>query len=279
MPLRQLEPFNNVGANQRAILQSSLVLGNTLEHIELTLGGTTFNKTHVGPTRAKVNQKTIWEIASGADWDKIQLYNGHPSPAGFLDMLFSEPRARDRLGQMAGAIDLSVGASNFTLEMDILGATAPTLAAQAIVSPPQSKGADIENQFSPFLRGMLLTTIPISAAVNEAMYQVNVPRGAILKRLYIMHANLTTFRAKRDSVDIWGPTTVAQAAQLADVYGHDPQSGLYVYDPMVDDNLSSAIPSVRARDGRTADFQFLFTTSAADTLRVYSDVLVPLSFI
>lgn len=277
-PIRRLEPFANVGANQRAILQSSLVLGNTLEQIVLTLGGTTFTKSHLGVMRAKVNQKTIWELSTGNDLNAIQLYNGHPAAAAYLSLMFSEPRARDRVGQMMGALDLSAGASTFTLEVDIGAATSPTLTAHAILSPPQSKEGGAGNAVSPLMRALLLTTIPISAAVTDAAYEVNIPRGSLLKRLYIMHANLTGFRVKRDGVDIWESVTPALANFVEDEYGHDPQSGMYVYDPILDDNMSAAIPTVRP-DGRLATHQFLFTTSGSDTLRVYADVYTPLSLI
>lgn len=277
-PLRRLEPFNNVGANQRAILQSSLVKGNTLEQIVLTLGGGAFTKSHLGVMRAKVNQKTIWELNSGNDLNSIQLYNGHPAAAAYLSLMFSEPRARDRVGQMMGALDLSAGVDTFTLEVDIGAATTPTLTAHAILSPPQAKGDGAAAAVSPLMRAMLLTTIPISAAVTDAAYDVNVPRGSLLKRLYIFHTNLTGFRVKRDGVDIWESVPPALASFIEDEYGHDPQAGLYVYDPILDDNMSAAIPTMRP-DGRLATHQFLFTTSNADTLRIYADVYTPLQLI
>lgn len=275
MALIKLEPFQNVGANQKAVLSSMRVLGNTVEQIIFKLGGT-FTKSQINLLRLRLNQKTVWEI-TGADLDKQQSYDGHPANASFLTMMFSSPRARSILGQLAGAIDTSFGVASFVIEADIGGATNPTLEAWAVVSPAQTKQGPEFAGVSRLIRAMLPTTVVISAAVNDLAYEINSGSvaGALMQRIYLHHANLSKFRVRRDGVDIYEEVTPALASYLADEYAHDPQSGLFVADFINDDNLSNALPSLRP-DGRKANNAFLFTTSAGDTIRAYTSVLAPL---
>lgn len=279
MALLKLEPFPNVPTTGTAVLDTQRVLGNTVEQIILKLGGTTFTKSLITKLRVRLNQKVIWEV-SGSDLDKMQLYNAHPASANYLSIMFTEPRGRTVLSQLAGAIDTSFGISSFVIEVDIAGATAPTLEAWAIVSAPQARlGAEFA-AIAPLIRAMLPTQIVISSAVTDLAYAVNAGSGAgaLLKRLYLHHANLTNFRVKRDGVEIFESVAPALNSFYQDEYGHDPQSGLYVADFIHDDNLSNALPTLRPNGG-VATHQFLFTTSASDTIRGISDVLAPLQLL
>jgi hypothetical protein len=74
---------------------------------------------------------------TGARTDTRMQYRGITANASFLTIDFSEIRAKTENGQSIGAIDTTAGVSSLKLEVQITGATAPTLAGWAEVSPPQ----------------------------------------------------------------------------------------------------------------------------------------------
>lgn len=271
----KLEPFDNVGVSKRATLKTSRVLGNTVEAIHLKLGGT-FTKAQMDLIRVKLNQKTIVEV-TGAQLDKMNLYSGWPASATHITIPFCEHRSRTIQGGLLGAVDTSLGIRDFTVEVDISAApTAPTLQAWADISPPKLLQNPQENGL---IRALLLSTLtPNSAAKHTLSVNAGSAAGALLKRLYIFHANLTQFAVKRDGIDVYEEVDTALNSYCQDNMGHDPQSGLYVADFIEDDNQSRTL-TTRRPDGSEVTHQFQFTVSAADTLQVISDVYAPLVLI
>lgn len=273
MSIVRLEPFENVAANARAVLKSSRVLGNTVEAVHLKLGGT-LTKALITLIRVKLNQKTIWEI-TGSELDSYNAYLGMPQDASHLSLYFGEPRARTVQGQLLGAIDTSLGVRDFTLEVDLGAGAGHTLQAWAEISPPKLLGP-AENAL---IRGLLLSTLtPNSAADHTLHINTGNAAGALIKRLAVFHANLTKFRVKRDGVDIFEDVDIALNSFIQNNTGHDPQAGLYVADFIHDDNQSRAI-TTRRPDGTEVNHQFIFSTSAADTMRVLADVYAPLALL
>jgi Viral coat protein P2 N-terminal domain len=269
----KMEPFENVGPNARAVLKSSRVLGNTVEAIHLKLGGS-LTKALITLIRVKLNQKTIWEV-TGAQLDAMNLYLGMPASTTHLSLYFVEPRARTIQGQLLGAIDTSLGIRDFTIECDLGAGATHSLQAWAEIAPPKLLG-DRENAL---IRGLLLSTLtPNSAADHTLHVNVGNAAGALIKRLNTFHANLTRFRVKRDGVDIFEDVDDPLNDFYQDNTGHDPQAGLYVADFIHDDNQSKAI-TTRRPDGTEVNHQFIFTTSAGDTLRVIADVYAPLALL
>lgn len=271
MSLIRLEPFENVSPGARAVLKTYAVLGNTVEAIHLKLGGT-FQKADIAQLRVKLNQKTIWEV-TGSELDAYNQYLGQPAHARHLSLWFTEPRARTIAGGLLGAIDTSLGIQHFTIEVDIdAAAVSPTLDAWAEISPPRML-PDAENAL---IRGLLLSTLtPNTAARHTLHLNTGNAAGALLRRIFINHTNLTEFRIKRDGVDIFQEVDQSLGEFIDENLGHVWQPGLYVANFTRDDNQSKAL-TTRRPNGSAVNHEFQFTVSAADTMRVHTDILAPL---
>ena len=278
--IRQCEPFLNVIATGRAVLNSKLVLGNVIERLYLVLGGGSFTKAMISQVRTRLNGKVTYGDISGTNVDLMQRYLLLNNTAGFLTIDFTEPVARSIQGQLMGAINTNAaGVNDFTVEVDIAGATTPTLQAWVQLRTPESMSPQMgfDANIAPVLRGLIPTTIPITGAGE---FQADVNYGARglsnIKRLLIFSSILTSLRIKRDSLDVFESVAAALNTYVALDYGRVAQAGLYVWDPLVDGNQADAYPT-RRTDGIPSNYQFLFTCSGAGTLTVYADVYTTLN--
>lgn len=277
---RKLEPFSNVVATGRAVLSSKLVLGNVVERVVLVLSGGSFTKAMISAVRVRLNGKVVFGDVSGTVLDLIQRYTLLNNTAGYLTIDFTEPLAKSIQGQLMGALNLNaLGVTDFTIEVDISGATTPALDGYVQMRAPSSMTADkgFDGRLAPIMRALIPTTIPVSAS-GEIQADVNYGAGgnSLIKRLYISSSILTSFRVKRDSLDINDATATALQTYLALDYGRVAQTNLYVWDPLVDGNQSDAVPT-RRLDGSASNFQFLFTASGAGSHLVLSDVYTTLA--
>lgn len=265
---KNLAPFQNVAANQTAVLPS-IDQGMTYEKIILALGGTALTKAMLTAIRLWLGGKKIWEI-SGSDLDGINQYYGLTANAAYLELPFAFPKAKSLDEYLAGAIDTSQGFSNFSLEVDIGAATAPTLAAYAYVSAPIPKSKGYKN-----LMRTMVKTAYAPAAANE--YTVPVPLGgaggALINALHFYHANITQLQVVKDSFYLLqkglnGPMQFEQ-----NEVGRTTQAGLISWDPLAGkDFLSDTVPTLRGNN-QQASWEIKVTTSAADNLRIYSDLM------
>jgi len=273
--IRHLEPWVNVVATGRAVLNSALVLGNIIERVYLVLGGTTFTKAMVSAVRVKLNGKVTYGDISGTNLDLFQTYQLGNTAAGFLTVDFVEPDSKSMQGEILGAIDTNAaGVNTFTMEMDIAGATAPTLDSWAQLRDVASVSP--QNGFNPNLRPLLRALISTSltaTAAAEQQYQLNVGSGgnSLVKRLIVFSTILTNIRIKRNSLDIYEYVAPTLASWLQADYGKHPQANMYVVDWLADGNQSDTQPT-RNADGTIANYQFLLTASGAGTFQVYADV-------
>lgn len=279
--LRHLEPFVNVVATGTAVLNSATVLGNIIERIYLVLGGGAFTKAMITPgVRVKLNGKTTFGTITGSNLDLLQTYQLGNSSASFLTVDFVEPDSKSMQGEILGAIDTNAaGVNSFVLEVDIAGATTPTLdswaqlrdvASITDVAGQPSKG--FNPNFRPLLRALIQSNLTSTAAAQQ-QYQINVGSGgnSLIKRLFIFSSILTSVDIKRNSVDIWQDVTPALLTFAAGDYGRHPQANLYVVDWLVDGNQLDTQPT-RNADGTLANYQWLLTASGAGLHTVYSDV-------
>lgn len=278
--IRQCEPFLNVAANQRAVLNSKLVLGNVIERLYLVLGGGAFTKAHLLQIRARLNGKVTFGDITGTNLDLLQRYLLLNNTAGFITIDFTEPVARSIQGQLMGAINMNAaGVNDFTVEVDIGAATTPTLQAWVQMRSPASMTADkgFDPTMAPVIRGLIPTTIPITGA-GEFQADVNYgSRGqSNIKRLVIYSTILLGLRIKRDSLDVFESVTAALNTYVQLDYGRVAQANMYVWDPLVDGNQSDAYPT-RRDDGIPSNYQFLFNCSGAGQLQVYADVYTTLN--
>lgn len=278
--LRLLEPVQNVLANQHFVLNSKLVLGNVVERLILTLGGT-FTKAQITNLVIKLNGKVVFGPISGAQLDSIQKYLLLVNDANRLTVDFTEPVSRSIPGQLMGAIHTDAsGVTDFTIEGDIGAATSPSLTIHAqmrsVADLDPARGFD-PGTF-PLIRALIPTTVTETAA-GEFQHDLNygVKGNTLIKRIFIFSSILTAFKVRRDSVEIFDTAASALAGYIQAEYGRDDQSGLYVYDPLVDGNQSDVITT---RTGtRETQFQWLFTASGSGVHTVFTDMYAPLSAI
>lgn len=264
-------PFNNVSNTGLATCDLNGLLGFTIERIVLALGGTTFTKSMITGIQLKANGKIIWDT-TGPRTDSRMQYRGITAAAGFLTLDFSEIRAKTENGQSLGAIDTTVGPlSNLKLEIQITGATAPTLVAYAEVSPPQIDPINAPTRDLIARVHSAQQTIGASGQVAVTVpHLMPAEGGSIFKRISIFSANMTGLLIKKNGIVIEESTKALNDYQQAE-YKKVPQAGMYMYDAIVDDNQSQAL---NTRNAQT--MEFLGTFSAGETITVEVEVLEPL---
>lgn len=264
--LPKLPPFQNVAANQTAVLPE-IPQGMVYEGILLQLGGT-FTKAQITGIRIWLGGKKIWDI-TGADLDSINAYNKRTAVATFLPIWFANPNAPDMVSYMAGAIDTSVGYSNFWMEVDIGGATNPTLVAYALRSAPSDK----DPKFRGMIRALLKTTY---AAPSAAEFTIPIPMGgkggALFRAVHYFHAQITKLQVIKDSFFLLQEGTNAVVQYYENELYRTTQAGLISWDPTQQNDERDAVPTVKG-DGNLSNFEHKVTFAAADTIRIYSDLL------
>jgi len=151
----------------------------------------------------------------------MQRYLLLNNTANYLTLDFSEPVSRSVQGQLMGAINTNAaGVNDFVVEVDIGAATTPTLQAWVQMRTPDSMTAGFEPKLAPIIRGLIQTTIPVSVT-SEIQADVNYgSKGAsLLKRLVIYSSILTSFKIKRDSLDVFESIATALNTYIQLDYG------------------------------------------------------------
>lgn len=271
-----LNPFNNVVASGVAHVDLNPLLGNTLECINLTLGGTAFTKAMITSIQLKANSKVIWE-SDGSKLDAGELYKGGTSEVTKLSINFMEIAARSINSFNAGALYLGNGAgiSNLRLEVTIAGATAPTLSGVAELSPG-IVGAGEEN-IVLLMKRRHRNTQTIGA--GGAYIALQVPHidpsggGSVYQRIFVFSANMTAMRAMREGVTEFEVTkseneTIQKKAKKV------PQANLFVFDPILDGVQAGRVWDTTSRVTKSAQFYGLF--SAGETITIETEELIPL---
>lgn len=272
--IRHGEPFQNVVASSRAVVSSKLVLGNVIERFYLVLGGGN-NIANINALRVRLNGKVTFGDISGTNLSNLQKYITLNGTAGFLTVDFTEPTSRSIHGQLLGAIVTNAaGVTDFTVETDLAAGVAPTqdwwvhLRSPLALSPQ----AGFDPATLPLIRALIPTTV---VATSAAEFQADVNYGSggnsLIKRLIINSTVLTSFRIKRDALDIFETVTPALNTYIELDYGRVAQANQYIWDPLMDGDQSDAYPT-RRPDGTPSNYQFLFTQSGAGTHTCFTDV-------
>lgn len=262
----QLPPFQNVAANSRASLR--LNLGVTYEKIHLQLGGT-FTKAQMTNIEAKLNTKLLLK-SSGADWDNIMQYKGYAASASFLTLDFTERDAPDIAGKLMGTVAATgeAGIQDFTLEIDIGGATNPSLIAWGEIGSPSA------NRLVSTLKQQQKV---IAAAAEETIFVPRGVSGAQVKRLFIFGANVSHATVRRNGVD-WFQRVPTAVLNYAQAQNRRTNLGNLTVVDFVQDNLQSGALNtafVVGPDGKSApveDVDVRVQTTAATTLTIYTEM-------
>lgn len=267
MPIVKLPPFQNVAANQTAVLPA-IPQGWTYEKIWFKLGGT-FTKAMLLNIRLWLGGKKIWEV-TGAHLDDINEYFGLTSTAAYLSMHFANPRALSLADRMIGAIDTSVGYSNFSMEVDIGAATSPTLDAYAKISAPIPKSSGFQDTF----RTLIKSALPIPAGTEASVpIPLGSKQGAFIRALHFFHTSITQLQVTKDNFYLIDRGVNAALQFDQNELGRLTQTGLVSADFVLEDMDALAVPTLRA-PGNAASFEVKVTTSTADNGIVgYSDLL------
>ena len=271
MDVIRLNPFLNVAANGRAVLSTNQLRGYAVHALVFKRGGT-FTAAHMTNIRVRMGGKNLVDTITGTQLAALNTYRGITDNSGYLTLNFGDPTARTIRGQHLGDLDLSVYNNDLEIQVDIGGATNPTLEVLAYVTVPKAaQGIGFaESDFVTF-RALVPTQVSIAAAANrEAIQIAGGGKGSLVSMLGIFHTNLTKLAYHKQSLIKWEDLTIAENAQIASIYGRAAQSGLFVLDRTVDGNMSEAETTVDSQ-GKDWNQQFLVSTSAADTLSIFVD--------
>lgn len=270
--------FQNVGAGLKAIIPA-FDRGMTYLGILLECGGTTFDNTLINEIEIKANGKNIMKML-GEHLLKINGYYNEAANADFLFIPFGDQEARTIDGQLLGALDTSVLQSlSMTVEIDAT-AVAPTLKAHVIAMPPKITKEGLDRPDRRIFRTFLdADHAPSSAAKHQLQIPIGTKGGNLLKGIHYFHnGTITRIDVKRDGVDMQNDGRVEVIRFTQNRRKRTVQTNHEVFDPVVLNDQSEALPTVRA-NGDLAPWRFDVTTNAADNIKTYTEVYATLESI
>ena len=270
-----LDAFQNVVASGVAVCDMNKFLGQVIEKVTFTLGGT-FTKAMITKIEVKANGKVIAET-DGSKLDSSNLYNGATSDATIVKWDLMDRKAVTVNARQAGALDLSApsGVSQLRLEVTTSGATSPTLVGFADVSPPNN--APEEAAIRPLVTRSHRATYVVGAAGEFALPVPHIEPaggGSNYRRIYLFASNCTRIKAVRDGVTEFDLTKAQNEAAQKDNF-KSPQAGLIVFDPVQDGQLQGR--TWDTRKGVCTSASFYATFSAGETVTIETEELLPLS--
>ena len=279
----KVDPFDNVVATGLATTKYRPIGPSALFGFVLILGGT-FTEANITSIRVKApGGKDLIPSISGARLRDLIEYEGLINDATHLPILFGDPTAQTLRGKHLGNFDHTVYPGDMTIEVDIAGAIAPTLEARALITAPKILlGLDFTPAEAAQHRALIETVLTISAAVNNQSQQIGVgsAAGSQIKKVLFFHGgNMTQLDVKKEGLNIYEEVDAALNDYLQDdLWGARlPQANLFVYDRLVDTSYGQAGTTIK-RSGVPFNWQFRVSTSAADTVTVFADLIsaVPL---
>lgn len=274
-------PFQNVVATGKATINLSNLLGYTVEAIFLELGGGALTKAMLTDIDVKANAKTIYKDTGSRADDRME-YRGETASASYLVLAFDESRARterrgkdkDGLpnvidGEKVGSIDTSFGIQSLTAEIDITGATTPTLKAYAEVS----KAPGDDERFRGLIAKVFNFTVSPAAA---GTFLFDVPhgrqRGSIIKRVFLFGSTVTGYEVKKNGVTIQKAASSALNSYQQTREGRVPQANVQCIDFIKDGNQSSALNAYDANS-----MEWYMTVNGAGNVTVVVELYDPLN--
>ena len=274
MDVVKVNPFTNVAASSLATTQFIPDRNLAVYAIVLVLGGTFVVDTHITLVVVKSGGKELFRI-TGARLQDINGYDGMASDVDHLIIPFADPTARTARGEHLGSLDMTIYRDPLTIEVTIGAATAPTLDAFALITPPKLQlGFGYTPDEAQLHRALIESIIQTSAAVTRKAFGIGLgsEAGALIRKIVFFHATLTSLAVKRNGLDIFDDVDEALNDFIQqDVYARVTNAALYAWDPVVNGNQSEARTTVNP-DGTAANYQILVTDSAADTITVLADV-------
>lgn len=274
---QRLPDFQPVVAGQTAMLKIPRY-ALTLNRLVLRLGGTTFTKALISKIEIKLGSRTVYlsdtvgSLAGGTILDMMNKYRGIFDQATNLTIDFTERDFMTIAAREIGGYDMSKLGDDLYLNVTIAaGASAPTLYAIAMFTPPQGKDIETDQLVQK------LVYVPYSFA-NGGRYLVNFdPKGALIKRIYATFTgtdgsataeqNLSKFEVKKNN-SVVHELASTDNKFFQKEFGKVPQAQMHVVDFCTDNNLSGALVTADARA-----LEFAPTFIAADSGALLFEVL------
>jgi hypothetical protein len=257
------------------ICDLSKFLGSVLEKITLRMAGGAFTKAHVTGIRLRVAGKVIWE-SNGTRLDLSNQYLVTNSDAAVLKIDFYDRKAITSNARQAGTLDLSAESKIKTarLEVDVAGATTPSLSGIADVSKPDSSMAESAIRWLAPRRVSVTQVVGSSGWIALTVPHLNPNEGgSVFRRIYIYSANCTGLRSKREGI-VEHDLTKAENEHAQKDNGRTPQSNLIVFDPVQDGQMADRVWDTRPESGvRSASLEGNF--SAGETITIETEELIP----
>lgn len=265
----KLPNVQNLVPSARASI--SMPLGATYQKLYFYLGTTGLTKAFINNIVLKINNKEFQRWNSATDLDVLNTYKGNSINASYMVIDFTERLARTEAGLSLGAVAAcqEAGVQSFTMEFDVgaytvTGGVAPFLYAD--VDAPSA---------NRILTRVQMQQKALAAAVQDMVYVPFGPQGFQIKRQIVKHLNLASWRVRRDGVEIYEDLPVALANFRESDFGRTPVAGFHVVDFMPDTLNSNALNSAYTTVGQNSvpvqNLDCRVTTSAADTLTIYTE--------
>ena len=264
----RLPAVQNVNTNNRASLR--LPLGSTYEKIYFLLG-TNILQSLITNIVLRINNKEFIRWNSAADMQAMLSYKTNASGTSYLVFDFTEIRARDEVAMKLGTIAAcaEAGVQDFVIEFDLgtyVQVAGSTITAFADIEAPSA---------NPIIQRIQVQQRSIASATTEQIFVPFGMNGYQIKRLMIKHANVASIRVRRDGVDFFEDLPLALMNQRMIDFGRVPQAGYFMMDFMPDtlqsNSFNTAQVVVGGKPVPVANLDIRVTTSAADTLTVYTE--------
>ena len=281
---RNMSPFQgSYTTGTGTAVMHGIPQGMTYEAILLELTGTAFVISDITEIRVDLGGKQIWRIP-GADLQLINSYYGITADAARLPIWFADPNAKTLPEYLASALDTSFGYSDFSIEVDVAGATAPVLNAYSLTSAPIPR-LDATGKPVPYvgtfrtLNKQLITPTSTGVLQNQLL-SVGSPRGALIKAMHFVDGgNISQVDVTKDGFylqqDGYRATMQSEQAERGRVI----QVGLYSFDPLAGkhylaESVATLKPATAPQTGLVmSDFQWDVEVTAAGTISAYADLV------
>lgn len=238
MKFTKLMPdFTGVAATGTAVCDlTAEVAGKCLEQILLELGGGALTRAMCTAWRLKGDGRVLRE-STAVDTNTIFTYFGGVNTAAECMIDFTAPWAFTPQAKCQAVWDLAYQLSKVnrvTLEVDIVGATTPSLKAWGTLS--ESEDIPSERPFRWIMLRESRAQIAVTAA-GEANISSMIPNflpvenGSVFRQIHIFSALCTHLRVRKDGYDWFDKIPVARLQAFQKEAKRVPQSNHVCFDP------------------------------------------------
>lgn len=278
----RLNAFNSVPTTGTATLNTGQLAGYSLHGLQFVRGGGAFTTAMISDITIRQNGKDLVTQITGARLLDLNEYDGLADQTNNNFLYFGDPTARTLRGQHIGDFDFTVYPGQLEIMVGIAGATTPTLEVIAHVGAPKAAmlGAGFNAQDVAAFRALKRTVLDPGAAVSDKQYPISLGAapGALIRKVGLFHTNITRASWRKNSIIKHDNLTIAENAAYQGVYARVPQSGLYMIDFIADGNVGEAEPTLDSKNA-VWNHQLGLTTSGADTVTAYADLLTNLALL